>query len=48
MDDSLCNIALDIGGRPFLKIDELDSQLLGAFHTELVEEFFDQLFNMPG
>ena len=46
MDDSLCNIALDIGGRPFLSIDSISDQQLGAFHTELVEEFFDLWYNM--
>ena len=40
MDDSLCNIAIDISGRPFLSIDSLQSQQLGAFQSELVEEFF--------
>ena len=40
MDDSLCDIAIDISGRPFLSIEELAGQTLGAFHTELVEEFF--------
>ena len=48
MDDSLCNLALDIGGRPFLKIDPLESQLLGAFHTELVEEFFRSVIQYAG
>ncbi len=40
MDDSLCEIALDISGRAFLSIEELPSQQLGAFDSELVEEFF--------
>ena len=38
MDDSLCNIAIDIGGRPFLSIDSLPDQQVGAFQTELVEQ----------
>ena len=40
MDDSLCNIALDVSGRPFLSIESLPDQQLGGFHSELVEEFF--------
>lgn len=40
MDDSLCNVAIDISGRPFLSVEELPDQQLGAFHSELVEEFF--------
>jgi imidazoleglycerol-phosphate dehydratase len=48
MDDSLCNIAIDIGGRPSLSIDSLPDQQLGAFHTELVEEFFRSLTQHAG
>ncbi|MEK9727366.1 MAG: imidazoleglycerol-phosphate dehydratase HisB [Candidatus Margulisiibacteriota bacterium] len=48
MDDSLCNIAIDIGGRPFLSIDDLQDQQLGAFHTELVEEFFRSVVQHSG
>ena len=36
MDDSLCNVAMDISGRPFLSMDTLPDQQLGAFHSELV------------
>ena len=43
MDDSLCHVALDVSGRPFLSIEPLPDQLLGVFHSELVEEFFRAL-----
>ncbi len=48
MDDSLCNIAMDISGRPFLSIDALPDQQLGAFHSELVEEFFRAVVHNAG
>ncbi len=48
MDDSLCNIALDIGGRPFLSIDSIPNQVLGTFHSELVEEFFRSVIQHAG
>ena len=48
MDDALCQIAMDIGGRPFLKVDPLASQSFGLFHTELVEEFFRAFSNHAG
>ena len=48
MDDSLCNIAMDISGRPFLSIDALPVQQLGAFDVELVEEFFRALVHNAG
>ncbi|MGC6366709.1 MAG: imidazoleglycerol-phosphate dehydratase HisB [Candidatus Marinamargulisbacteria bacterium] len=48
MDDSLCNIAIDIGGRPFLSIDALPDQQVGAFQTELVEEFFRSVVQHAG
>jgi len=48
MDDSLCNIAMDISGRPFLSIDALPAQQLGAFDVELVEEFFRALVHNAG
>jgi imidazoleglycerol-phosphate dehydratase len=48
MDDSLCNVALDIGGRPFLSIPALPNQVLGAFPTELVEEFFRSVVHNAG
>ena len=48
MDDSLCHVAIDIGGRPFLTIDPLPNQLIGHFQTELVEEFFRSLVQHAG
>lgn len=48
MDDSLCNIALDISGRAFLSIDQLPAQTLGEFHSELVEEFFRAVVHNAG
>ena len=48
MDDSLCDIALDIGGRPFLSIDSIPNQVLGTFHSELVEEFFRSVIQHAG
>ena len=48
MDDSLCDLAMDISGRPFLSIDSLPDQQLGAFHSELVEEFFRAVVHNAG
>ncbi len=48
MDDSLCDIAIDISGRPFLSIDSLPSQPLGEFDSELVEEFFRAVVHNAG
>lgn len=48
MDDSLCNIAIDVSGRSFLSIESLPVQTLGQFPTELVEEFFRALVNNGG
>jgi imidazoleglycerol-phosphate dehydratase len=48
MDDSLCNVAMDISGRPFLSMDALPDQQLGAFHSELVEEFFRAVVHNAG
>ena len=48
MDDSLCSIAIDISGRAFLSIESLPDQQLGAFHSELVEEFFRALVHNAG
>ena len=41
-------IAIDIGGRPFLSIDALPDQQVGAFQTELVEEFFRSVVQHAG
>ena len=48
MDDSLCNIAIDISGRSFLSMATLPDQQLGAFHSELVEEFFRSVVQHAG
>ena len=48
MDDSLCNISMDISGRSFLSMDALPDQQLGAFHSELVEEFFRAVVQNAG
>ena len=48
MDDSLCQIAIDVSGRPFLSIEQLPGQLLGTFHSELVEEFFRAVVHNAG
>jgi imidazoleglycerol-phosphate dehydratase len=48
MDDALCTLAIDIGGRPFLKMDPLPVQQVGAFDSELVEEFFRAIVHNAG
>ena len=48
MDDSLCQVAIDVSGRPFLSIESLDPQLLGTFPSELVEEFFRAVVHNAG
>ncbi len=41
MDETLCQLALDISGRAFLVFQaEFPSQKIGAFDAELVREFF--------
>ena len=41
MDESLAIVAVDIGGRPFLKFDaEFKDKLVGDLETELIEDFF--------
>lgn len=40
MDETLCNVALDISGRPFLVYHcELKRETIGNFSCEMVEEF---------
>lgn len=40
MDETLCNVALDISGRPFLVYHcELNRENIGSFSCEMVEEF---------
>lgn len=42
MDESLCRIALDISGRPYLDYNvNIKMKRIGTFDTELVEEFFN-------
>ena len=48
MDDSLCCVAIDIGGRPYLKMDALPVQPIGAFDSELVDEFFRAIVHNAG
>ena len=48
MDDSLCRLALDIGGRPYLSMAELPKLTVGEFDTELVDEFFRALVTHAG
>ncbi len=46
MDDSRAEVAIDLGGRPFLKFDvEFGRDKVGDLPTELVEEFFRGLSN---
>jgi imidazoleglycerol-phosphate dehydratase/histidinol-phosphatase len=41
MDESLAQVALDLGGRPFLQFQgTFERELVGEFPTELVEDFF--------
>lgn len=41
MDEALCQVSIDISGRPFLVFDaDFPSQKLGDFDTETTEDFF--------
>ena len=41
MDDALCLCAVDLGGRPYFKMDaQITAPMVGNFDTELVREFF--------
>lgn len=41
MDEALCRICIDICGRPYLVYDvPLTREYIGAFETEMLEEFF--------
>lgn len=41
MDEALCRICIDISGRPYLVYDvALSREYIGAFETEMLEEFF--------
>ncbi|MDB5035025.1 MAG: hisB [Chlorobi bacterium] len=49
MDDAQARIAIDLGGRPFLLFDaEFRRERVGAFPTELTEEFFRAFSNALG
>ena len=49
MDDALVLVALDFGGRPFLRYDlALKSSIVGDFDTELVPEFLRAWTNSAG
>lgn len=40
MDEALCEVAVDLSGRPFLRFEaEMPSASVGDFDTDLVEEF---------
>lgn len=42
MDESLARVVLDLSGRPYLSFNaEFSREKVGAFDTELVEEFFN-------
>ncbi|MCR3761708.1 imidazoleglycerol-phosphate dehydratase HisB [Clostridium felsineum] len=44
MDESLCQVSMDISGRAFLVFQgEFTAEKLGEFQTEMVEEFFRAL-----
>lgn len=44
MDEALTQVVIDLSGRPFLVFKgEFQTQLLGNFETELVEDFFQAL-----
>jgi len=41
MDESMAIVAIDIGGRPYLKFDaEFSDKIVGDLKTELVQDFF--------
>jgi imidazoleglycerol-phosphate dehydratase/histidinol-phosphatase len=44
MDDCLCQVALDFGGRPWLVFDaEFQREYVGDFPTEMLLHFFKSL-----
>jgi imidazoleglycerol-phosphate dehydratase len=45
MDETLVDVALDLGGRPYLVFDlpAISSKWIGTFDCELVKEFFQAL-----
>ena len=45
MDETLCNVTLDISGRPYLVFHaEFKRENIGNFSTEMVEEFLRALY----
>ncbi len=49
MDETLCVVALDLGGRPALVYkDRVKTRLVGDLQTELVEDFFGGFVNHAG
>ena len=48
MDDSLCNIAIDVSGRPFLSMEALSDQQLGGFHSNWLRNSFVPLHLIQG
>ncbi|MCH8274399.1 MAG: imidazoleglycerol-phosphate dehydratase [Armatimonadetes bacterium] len=49
MDDALCLVAVDVGGRPYLSYQvEFDCERLGGLTTECIEEFLRALVNEAG
>jgi len=46
MDESLASVSIDISNRPYLGFDaDLKNEKVGAFDSELVEEFFNAFVN---
>jgi imidazoleglycerol-phosphate dehydratase len=49
MDETLCVVAVDLGGRPALVYKDLvKTRLVGDLQTELVHDFFDGFVNHAG
>lgn len=49
MDETLCVVAVDLGGRPALVYKDLvKTRLVGDLQTELVHDFFDGFVNHVG
>lgn len=49
MDETLCNVTLDISGRPYLVFHAaFKREQIGSFSTEMVEEFFRALAVQAG
>ena len=49
MDETLCNVTLDISGRPYLVFNaEFKRESIGTYSTEMTEEFFRAFANAAG